>query len=134
MEKTNGRLRLFALIARPDLEGKWDILFSADWLEKTNSEKDLIYLIEKLKSEFGKNLDFLSRIVVAKPNEMFIQQLTKAVIRENSGQQGEIASLSTSSDFSVHIFVVAIDFTGMNLEITEGTKDGPIAIREVSNF
>ena len=83
LEKGANELRLFVLVARTDIDARWDILFSADWLEKTNSEKDLVYLIEKLKSKFDGNLDFLARIVVATPHEIFIKRLAKAIIREN---------------------------------------------------
>lgn len=134
-EKKEGLLRLFALIERNDLEGKWDLIFSADWLEKTNSEKDLVYLIEKIKSEFGENIDFLARILAASPKEIFIQEFSKAILRESKEYPTEIRNLAVSSTFTAnHLFVITIDFTGIDLEKIEGINEGPLAIKEVSDF
>jgi len=132
-EKTKGSLRLFVLAARADLENKWDILFSADWLEKTNSEKDLIYIIGKLKSSFSGNLDFLVRIVVATPSETFIKQLADAILKRNEGRQEEIKELSTPTVVFKQIFVLTLDFRGINLNEI-GTEDGPIAVKKISEF
>ena len=135
LEKTTSKLRIFVLIARADLEGKWDIILSADWLERTNSEKDLVYLITKLKSEFGENLDFLARIVVATPREIFIQHLGKAIINEPQGELGELKDLQISADFKAqHLFVIEVDFDGINLEKMEGTEEGPLAFKDSGSF
>jgi len=134
LEKGANELRLFVLVARTDIDARWDILFSADWLEKTNSEKDLVYLIEKLKSKFDGNLDFLARIVVATPHEIFIKRLAKAIIRENGRESGEIVGLVTTADFTVkRLFVMYINFSDEEIS-AEGTVDGPLAVQKISDF
>lgn len=134
-EKTTGTLRLFILIERNDLENKWDLILSADWLEKNNSEKDLVYLIEKIKLEFGSDLEFLARIIVTTPNEIFIRQLTRAILRVGKGGEfEEIKDLQVTSNFKVkHIFVIAIDFSGIDLAMA-GTDDGPLGSKEITQF
>lgn len=131
LERTEGRLRLFSLIARNDLDGKWDILFSADWLEKTNSEKDLVYLITKLKSEFAENLDFLARILVGTPKEIFIKQFIQAIVeRGELGGPEEVKDLFVSKDLTISgLFIIAIDSTDLDLRQI-GTNEGPIAVKD----
>ncbi len=134
LEKKDGKLRLLALIARADLENKWDILLSADWLKKTNGEDDLVYLIEKLRSEFDNKLSFLASVVSATPNETFIRQLARAVLKEGRSGVEEISDLSTSDNFAVkQAFIVAIDFEGINLD-NDGVDEGPLAIKEITDF
>ena len=134
LEKGANDLRRFVLVARTDIDARWDILFSADWLEKTNSEKDLVYLIEKLKSKFDGNLDFLARIVVATPHEIFIKRLAKAIIRENGRESGEIVGLVTTADFTVkRLFVMYINFSDEEIS-AEGTVDRPLAVQKISDF
>lgn len=115
LEKTSGILRFFGLIERNDLENKWDILLSADWLEKNNSEKDLIYVIERLKEEFSNNLDFLSSVVLLIPSNPLIKYLAKAVsLSENEGIERH--SVKIDEDFTIkHMYVLASDFTGFDL-------------------
>jgi|CXWL01.1.fsa_nt_gi hypothetical protein len=126
--------RLFVLIERNDLDAKWDILFSTDWLEKTNSEKDLIYVIDQLKTEFNGNLDFLARILMAKPDDLFIKSIAKAIIKSDVNTPGEVNELFVKEGLVIHrMFVVSLDFNGMDLE--SGTEEsGPIAVREGTDF
>jgi len=93
-------LRLSLLIARTDMESKWDLFMSGDWLKKNNSEKDLIYVIEKLKAEFNENLDFLSQIVLLVPTDDFFKALARAIKKENR-MEGEIKDLRISSGFVI---------------------------------
>jgi hypothetical protein len=134
LSEKDGTLRLFCIIARNDFEGKWDILFSADWIEKTNSEKDLVYLITKLKLEFDNNLDFLSNIFVGTPNETFIKQFMKAIGEQDSPLMEEINGMFVSKELTVRkLYVIACDSTGLDLD-ENGTNEGPVAVGEVSNF
>src|SRR3989344_6675775 len=127
LEKGADQVRLFALLARADLEDKWDLLFCADWIEKTSSEKDLVYIIEKIKTEFSTNLDFLARIVVATPREVFIKQLAKAIILEGGNEPREITKLAVSADFTVRqLVLLKINFGGINVDEV-GTDEGPLA-------
>lgn len=134
-EKNQGKLRFFGLIARADLEGKWDILLSADWFKENNKEKDLVYFIEKLKNKFKKDLEFLSKIVLLAPSEMFIQQLAKVIITKGLDTEKEITDLKVFADFTVkRIFVVALDFTGIDLTKIQETKESPIVIKDANDF
>ena len=134
-EKTTGKLRFLGLIARADIEGKWDLLVSADWIKKNSSEDDFVYIIQKLKDNFDEKLDFLARIVLLTPKEAFIQQLARAIIRENGGEAGKITSLKTSKDFIVgQIVVIAFDFTDIGLDVSQETEDGPVGIKDIVNF
>lgn len=136
LEKAEGQLRFLGLIARTDLDGKWDLLLSADWIKKSNGEEDLIFLIQKLKKEFQGNLDFLSKLVLLTPSESFILQLARAIVREDKGKTGEeISDLKISVDFTVrHLFVISFDFAGIDLEKTQASESEPIATEEVVNF
>ncbi len=133
-EQTKGKLRLFVLIKRTDQENKWDVLLSADWFEKTNSEKDLVYFIKKIKSEFT-DLDFLARILVATPNELFIKSLANAIL--NTGVEGmeDITNLKVPEVDTVikHINVIHIDFSSIDLK-EKGSPEGPLAIKDNSEF
>src|SRR5688500_975096 len=96
-----GTLRFFGLIARTDLENKWDLLISSDWIEKNSSDEELVYVITKLKEAFSEKLDFLSRIVLLRPEEHFIQELARVIVKEHDGKTGEIRNLKVSDDFTV---------------------------------
>lgn len=131
-EKTNGRLRFLGLIARTDIEGKWDLLLSADWIKKNSSETDLIYIIQKLKDGFAGNLDFLSRIVLLTPNETFVQQLARTITREDLKNGEEITSLKISADFTVRkMLYIFLDFQGIDLNTIQETEDEPVAIKNL---
>src|SRR3989339_2004319 len=84
-EKSSGKLRFFGLIARVDIDNKWDLLISADWIEKNSSEETLIYIIQKLKESFDGKLEFLSSIVLLTPKEAFVRQLARGIISEGRG-------------------------------------------------
>lgn len=135
LHEKKGVLHLFALIARVDIEGKSDLLLSADWVEKNNAETDLVYVIEKLKSEFESNLEFLSKIVLLTPDQPFIKQLAKAVYRENQGQPGELNDLNISGDFVVKkVNIIAIEFNPSDLETDVEEGGVPEAVGHVAEF
>lgn len=134
-EKSGGKLRFFGALVRADMEEKWDLLISADWVEKNSSEEDLVYIIKKLKDSFGEKLDFLFRIVLLKPDETFVRQLAKAIIRENGGKPGEITNLAVNAEFTLkQLIVIALDFSGIDLDSPSETTDGPIGIKSVNDF
>ena len=134
ISEKGGILRLFVLIERNDLDSKWDILFSADWLEKTNSEQDLVYVIEQLKTEFNGNLDFLARILMARPDDIFIKSIAKAIVKSETETPGEVNDLPVKEGLVIHrMFVISLDFDGVDLE--SGIEEpGPIAVREGADF
>ena len=135
-EKTvQGELRLLAMIARADLEGKWDILMSADWINSNNNEVDLIYLIEKMKVEFNNNFSFLSRIVLLTSNEKFVKNLAKSMPYDGVIKEKEFSNLQIFPDFSItNIFISILNFVNINLEDLETDASEPIATKEVSAF
>lgn len=135
LKEKEGQLRFLGLIARADVEDKWDLLVSADWIKKSNSEEDLIYIIKKLKGVFAENLNFLSRIVLLTPQETFIKQLARAIINEKVGNTGEFANLKTSADFTIkQVFVITLDFTDINLENSQEIGDGFVGAKDVVEF
>ena len=132
-----GLLRFFGLLARMDVEGKWDLLISANWIEKNTSEADLVYVINKLKDKFSNKLDFLFRIVLLTPDEPFISQLVAAINRENGGQAGELTSLKLSETFHVkQVIVIALDSTGIEFAALEEVPEniGPVGTKEITDF
>lgn len=119
-EKTEGVLRLFALIERTDLESKWDIVFSSDWLKKTNDEDVLIYLLDKLKNKFNGELEFLARVVVVKPDDSFIQNLAKSIVDNNLDTRGEIKELKVLPDSTIKkINMIEFNFKNYSFNIPD---------------
>lgn len=115
-EKTDGFLRFFGLIARIDLENKWDILISADWIDKSNLEQDFVFLINKLKTQFNEDLGFLSQIVFLAPDEPFIKNLARAIKSEDKKDGDEACDLKISEKITInHIFIITSNFKGIDL-------------------
>ncbi|GEM_PF-1709111 len=130
-----GSLLMFVLIERNDTEGKWDLLLSANWIPKTNNQSDLIYIINKLKKEFKENLEFLSQIVIGTPTDSFILRIARAIDKQNIELSEEIFDLQVSPEFTIHrLYVIAMNFTDMELASEGVEEEGPIAVREASEF
>lgn len=135
LQEKTGILRFFGLLARSDLNEKWDLLVSADWIEENNNESDLVYIIERLKEEFSENLDFLSQIVILSPRESFIMRLAQALIRENILVPGEAYNLMISPDFAVnHTHVIKLDFTGIDLTDIEPIESINVTTKNREDF
>lgn len=130
-----GSLLMFVLIERNDADEKWDILLCADWIEKTNSEPELVYIINKLKEEFKDNLGFLSQIVIGTPTDNFILRIARAINEQGNNVPEEISGLQVSPEFKIqHLFVIAMNFSQAQLA-NEGVDElGPVAVGEVSKF
>jgi len=119
-DNTDSVLRVFALVARTDVENKWDVLISGDWVEKINPENELINVIEKIKKEFNNNLDFLAQIVVFPPTELFIKLLGQTLINEDLKMNEEINSLKIADNLIISKIVLLYeDFSDMDLTIPE---------------
>lgn len=130
-----GSLLMFVLVERNDIEGKWDLLLSADWIPKTNNQTDLIYVINKLKEEFKENLEFLSQIIIGTPTDSFILRIARAINKQDAQLSEEIFDLQVSSEFSIHrLYVIAANFTDQELANEGVEEDGPIAVGKVSEF
>lgn len=87
-----GSLDFFVVIKRFDIDNKWDLLISGEWITESNLQADLVYVIELLKSEYEDKIDFISKILLLAPNEDFINDLAKAVITQDipMGYKGEL--------------------------------------------
>lgn len=109
-----GTVFIFTLIARNDLEGKWDILISAEKLKQNNSQEDLTYVIEELKKEFNDDLTFLSRIVLLVKDEDFIKEIACALDKIKTSK-GEVSGLKLSNITIRQMNIISSDFSGFNL-------------------
>lgn len=134
-ENKLGKVILFALIARNDLVGKWDILISADGLKKNNTEKDLTYVIELLKKEFGNDLSFLSQIVLLVTKEDFVNDFVRA-FRKGDFKVAENISLKLTDNFTIgSVYVISYDFSTLDLEVFEDqNKKGSRVSQLVGKF
>ncbi len=85
-------LDFFAVIKRFDIEDKWDVVLSAEWIKQSNNQEDLVYIIELLKNEYDDKIDFVSRLLTFSPDEKFITDIAESVTRNNlnEGYRGEI--------------------------------------------
>lgn len=106
-----GTLFFFGLIKRVDLDDKWDILISSSKLLKNNSEKDLTYVINQLKKEFGDDINFLSRIVLLMSNEGFIADMARAIEQYSIEEGKEIIDLKIAEDFTIkQMYIICLNF------------------------
>jgi hypothetical protein len=119
-------LKIFVLIRRFDLENKWDLIIGADWAEERNKEKDLIFFIEILKKSFDNNLNFLSQIEILNTHEIFIQQISRAIIEQGFEEETDISDLRISPNFLVgEIYIIKFDMDEEDL-IPEMLQSGEI--------
>ena len=91
-------------------------------------------IIEKIKSEFT-NLDFLARILLATPNELFIKSLAKAILSTNSEEIENITNLKVPEVEIIvkHINIIYINFSGIDLK-ERGIPEGPLVAKNNSDF
>lgn len=74
-----GGYNLFALFLREDSPNKWEILVSADWITKDNSEA-LKYLAQKIQNSLAKEeLLLISRIVIIDENNPALPALQQSI-------------------------------------------------------
>jgi len=117
-----GKIVLFALIKRSDLENKWYILIGADKLKKNNSEDDLIYVIEKLKSEFNSDLSFISQILLFVREEDVIKDFARALTKIHVSE-GEVMSLKLTPNVTIEMVqIIESDFEGLDLGLPDITR------------
>lgn len=105
----------FGLVERTDLENKWDLLIGADWLEKENQEKDLVFFIEEIKSELGSDFDLISKIVLFTSDEEFLLALGRALSKEEESKT-EFFNLKLMDNFALkHLYVIDRNFDSLEL-------------------
>lgn len=114
-EKKDSIFYLFGLVERVDLENKWDLLISTNWLEKENQEKDLVFFIEKIKAEFGSNFDFISKIVLFTADEEFLLALGRALEKEKASEK-EFFNIKLVDNLALkHLYVLERNFESLDL-------------------
>ena len=114
-EKKGSVFYFFGLVERVDLENKWDLLISTDWLKKENQEKDLVFFIEKIKTEFGDNFDFISKIVLFTSDEEFLLALGRALEKEDESR-AEFFNIKIADNFTLkHLYVLYQNFKSLDL-------------------
>lgn len=114
-----GQVFLFALIKRTDIEDKWDILISADWIKKNNDQTDLVEIIKILRSEFASDLDFLSKIVLLVKEEPIVTDIARA-IKQYSLPEGYVGELRIDDSFTIEeINLVHIDLNNFDVSKSE---------------
>ena len=75
VETERGRIVLFALLERADSSGKLDVIFSAPWIKRGQSERPALdYLIGKIRPKLSpRELIAVSRVIVFSPDEEFVR-------------------------------------------------------------
>src|SRR5262245_24320780 len=68
-----GDFGLFALLMREDAPDRWDLIGSAPWIG--DDKRNVVnYFVNEIKARFGaQELMFLSRIVIADPQDPHVQ-------------------------------------------------------------
>jgi len=93
-----GDYNLFALFLREESFNKWDILVSANWIDK-NKEEALKYLAQKIQKEFtGEELAQISRIVIIEKENSDLPALQQAINTEHG-----TAEIKDSNFFGLQI-------------------------------
>ena len=119
--KIKGSLLFMGLVERHDVEDKWDLLISGDWVESGKSERDLIEIINELKAEFVEGFDFISQILTYKTSEPFIQHLALSIKKENP-EIGEKIKLKLFDDFVITTYIIYHDFENFDITYVNDTK------------
>ena len=72
ISEEKGDFAFFGLSERGDLENQWDVIVSAVWFSG-DTQKDLVYIIEKIKQSIADDdLRLLARVVLLNPSTDFI--------------------------------------------------------------
>ena len=107
VETERGRIVLFALLERADSSGKLDVIFSAPWIKRGQSERPALdYLIGKLRPKLSpRELIAVSRVLVFSPDEEFIR-LVLDLLRE-SGNPSQLANDSINGMLITTAHIIA---------------------------
>ncbi len=85
--KKKGAYALFALFLREDASDKWDILVTANWIDK-NKEESLKYLAQKIQNSLTQSeLVQISRIVIIEENNSSLPALQQAINIEHGAAE-----------------------------------------------
>jgi len=98
VSREKGKLSLFALFLREDMEDRWDLVVSAPWLEG-NKKETLSYLADKIKLCLDpEELLSLSRIVFIDADNPALDTVHRAIQVEHG-----TAEVTNSDFFGLHI-------------------------------
>ena len=79
MEKEKGPFTLFGLFLRDDAPKKFDLVVSADWIDR-NKEESLKYIVNMVQKGLSKEeLMKLSRVVLMNERSPFLEAIFKAI-------------------------------------------------------
>ena len=126
-----GGIVLVALFQREDSLGKWDVLFSADWIKRTEDERPVLdYLIGKLQPKLTqRELLTVSRVLVFEPNEQFVG-LVLGMLQEWGNPQ-QLANISINGMSITTAYIIAAD---LNYAPLPAVPDPESMIRETAEI
>jgi len=82
LSEDKGNFKLFAVFSRPDTEGRWDIVISADWIK--SEREGLDYISKKLTKNLSpEEIIKISRIVYLNVNDNFVRVINSAFSVKN---------------------------------------------------
>lgn len=112
LSEEKGKFYLFALFQREDTVDKWDLLVSADWIQKDKS-KSLQLIAKKLQDKLSKEeLLQLSRIVLIDDNNPTLESLNRSIHVEHGSKE-----IWNSNFFGLNIKHAFIITSQNNLEV-----------------
>lgn len=80
ISKEKGNFNLFGIFIREGLNGKWDILASADWISYNNEGEALKYFIQKLKKKLSEDdIMKIASIILLEPKEPFVKSINNSI-------------------------------------------------------
>lgn len=80
-----GGFNLFALFKSEIDTLNWDLVISAEWLNKGSNKKDIEIIVTFLKNKLNPfDLHKISRIITVKSNEPFVKNIVSAMKIEHS--------------------------------------------------
>ncbi|MDD5251465.1 MAG: hypothetical protein PHT12_02420 [Patescibacteria group bacterium] len=78
LARAKGRFVLFGLFKRSDLDDKWDLLVSADWLNERNYQDNFVSIQKTLHRYLGSNINIIARILMIPDNVPFVKSINSA--------------------------------------------------------
>src|SRR4051794_7999672 len=76
ISEERGPTTLLVLVAREDVPGSWDLVFSAPWLDPEIQRPDLAFIVDKVRKHLTTpEMVQLARIVLLQPDEAWVQEV-----------------------------------------------------------
>jgi len=126
-------LFFFGIAERFEVEEKWDVLLSGAWIKERHDQKDLIYLIEKLKKQFGEDLSFLGQIVILPKDAGFVEELSASLKDKDASGGSILNSVYIRPGFVIRqLCVFANNLSKLNLSLFTLKKDVQTVLSDFS--